>query len=719
MKRDLRIDPAIINNKHVPKNVTDYTKQQYDRLLEIWDDFVANFSTNKSDPRAVERLEDLKEFVYRICMQIKAGKRPGEDMAFAGIKSYWKRFTAGYARERGLIPTKNMESITNAIDPGGEIGRLFDLKPDSGPRNHATAAVFIWIGEFLWTRDWKIFARPRLRVDLWALLCLSAYTSARVSDNIESTARPNSDTGLYYKHAKLIAFRNEDGETEFSMQTTKFLKARNPESSKLPMPDIHEGRFQEARPLYMNPMLFHLVIFIANGALRDYRGKEGLLKLLDVRLGPDQPKMVISWDRMVLSNPIFSGPSGKILGANAFSKVLRELGIRAGFPDPPSLQCFRSEGLTRIDSDPQYSDTQRLKLAGHGNNDIQRQHYASRNPGIDSQAAYLEARGREVVVADYFLQTEEYKKTESKILALSKRKRCDLDVAGPGESPSDESEIVFHPIRKHRRHLQKLEDEELKDYWKNTSTESFVGSQPYICRGVDRPFSRLRPALPYRQRLADLLLVPAKLRSEEGKNAILALLALYESASEVHRPGLDKSHCSCPKEKKPSHLHVYQCKKRQFPFMEFCFFCNIWLDDRDAWEQDCSRHLKEDSLPQELNWQKVETTFLPGFCPFCLWDSSLTASMRLKPFCSVSEWEAHIRSHNQPWQTACPDGRCHDRFGDADSFYYHMHDIHRIPKRLLIPLAQKDGKRKASDDLGVHQPATRIKTEYKWNNTYL
>ncbi|KAI1490338.1 hypothetical protein F5X96DRAFT_679140 [Biscogniauxia mediterranea] len=617
MAQNLAIDPAIVNNKHVPKNVVNGTEQLYKRQLENWDDLV------------VERLEDLKEFMFRMGMQMKADKRPGEDMVWNGIKSYWKRFTAGYARERGPIPAENIISITHAIHPLGEIGRCLNLKPDGGPRKHATAA--------------KMFARPRLRVDLWALLSLAAYTSARVSDytNFQTTCRAPP-------HTVLIAFRNEDGEPEFALQPTKFLKSQNPLSSKLPMPDIHEGQFQKTSPLYLNPMLFHL-------------------------------------DKRILNKPIFSGVNGKIMKANAFSKELRELCVRAGFSDPPSLHCFRAEGLTNIDSNPLYSDTQRLKLAGHGNNAIHRQYYASRNPGIDSQAAYLGAPAREVIVAKHFRefevpwepalwqslplkekerleQTEEYRNIRAKLwAALSKRKGHDLNVAGLDTKvkslSSDESEIIPHPIRKLRRDLQKLEDEELKDLWKNTSTESFAGSQPYVCRGVDRPFSRLRPVLPYRQRLADLLLIPAKLRSPEGREAILALLALYESDSEVERPGLDKSHCSC---------------------------------------RNGGKAPKQDRLPVELSWQRVENTFLPGFCPFCLWDASLPATERLKPFCSMSEWEAHICSHGRPWQTTCPDGRCRGKFEDADSFYGHMYDIHRIPERLLIPSAQKDRKRKAT-----------------------
>ncbi|KAI2606630.1 hypothetical protein GGR54DRAFT_620561 [Hypoxylon sp. NC1633] len=160
-----------------------------------------------------------------------------------------------------------------------------------------------------------------------------------------------------------------------------------------------------------------------------------------------------------------------------------------------------------------------------------------------------------------------------------------------------------------------------------------------------------------------------------------------------------------------SQLHVYQCKKLKVPFAEFCFFCNTWLHDHEAWERDCLSHLERDHLPIELNWKKLETTFIPGLCPFCLWNSSITATARLKPFCTVSEWEAHVRSHDKSWQAVCSDGRCSDKFEDAEAFYHHMHDIHRVPKHLLVPSAQNDWKRKASEDLEAYRPATKIKLE--------
>lgn len=198
-------------------------------------------------------------------LAMRAGMKQDLPLVYGGIRSYWKQFSAGYQRERGEIPAAHITTITRVsfssgqpvshsltsqmIQPRGILGKELNIIPEKGQRRHMTAMHFEWIGEFLWTHDWKIFARPRTRVDVWALLSLSAYTCARVSDYIESSARYKSGTGLYYKvrvpatlssdvlkfaqHAELIVFRNESGESEFALQSTKFLKGKNPQSSKL------------------------------------------------------------------------------------------------------------------------------------------------------------------------------------------------------------------------------------------------------------------------------------------------------------------------------------------------------------------------------------------------------------------------------------------------------------------------------------------------------
>ncbi|CRK14541.1 hypothetical protein BN1723_010373 [Verticillium longisporum] len=753
LQEGVEIPSSIVNDKPVNKNVENITEKNYERQLRNWDDFVEAFG-----PRSVDSLEDLKEYVLRLGLAMRAGLRPEQKLAAKGIKSYWKKFTAGYNRERGTIPKDHVLSVTRLIEPRGALGKLLNLVADTGPRRHATAEVLTWAGEFSWTLDWKIFAQPRLRIDHWTVLQAAAFTAARVSDYIESSARYQSND------TTLIVFRNESGETEFGLQLTKWLKGRRHEPSTLPTPDIHERGNLEAQLLYMNPILFLLSIFCSAGALRDYMGLDGLTRLLDLEVGPGEPAVHIRWHINVLHSPIFSGPSERIMTANLFSSVLRSLFMRAGFPDPPGLHCFRAEGLTNIvcdmpwtfagagltsvDANPTYSDIQRQTTAGHVTNSIQARYYSSRNPGIDSQAAFMRTQARLMNIGEHFrnleiswepelwhslpikrreklAMTEEYQDIEAKIRGspTSKPKRLmDISPTEPTElevkadiktSPPVETKDspLAHPIRKLSRDLENLERRELSELWEETSKSTVVGNKrAFVCRGVNRPFTRLRSIMPLRGQLADLLMIKARLRSPEGRASLEALVKLYQSKSEVDRPGLGTT-CHC-RRLTSDHLHVYQCTKKHVARAEFCFFCNQWLYEPEAWEQHCHKHLTQDHIPMELSWERVETTFLPGYCPFCLWDARLGCSKRLQSFYTLPDWETHIRGHGVSWQARCPDLRCAETFPDGDSFQNHLHDLHHVPKRLFKPAETgfKTGFKRGVDDV-THQGVPAKKTK--------
>jgi hypothetical protein len=92
----------------------------------------------------------------------------------------------------------------------------------------------------------------------------------------------------------------------------------------------------------------------------------------------------------------------------------------------------------------------------------------------------------------------------------------------------------------------------------------------------------------------------------------------------------------------------------------------------------------------EMAYQKIESTFLPGYCPFCLWDVHLPAAKRLHQFCTKKDWETEVKRRSLEWKgERCPDKRCQEKFEDKASFIYHMHDLHHIPKEVLVAIVPK------------------------------
>ena len=89
-----------------------------------------------------------------------------------------------------------------------------------------------------------------------------------------------------------------------------------------------------------------MAILIATKAFRDYETIEDLLEIQLL-----EGEMVhLQWKESVRDLPFFKsmsvrGAPGKIETATTFSKRLRLLGFRAGYPRPPTIYNFRDEGL--------------------------------------------------------------------------------------------------------------------------------------------------------------------------------------------------------------------------------------------------------------------------------------------------------------------------------------------------------------------------------------
>ncbi|KAK0710202.1 hypothetical protein B0T26DRAFT_724321 [Lasiosphaeria miniovina] len=99
-------------------------------------------------------------------------------------------------------------------------------------------------------------------------------------------------------------------------------------------------------PLICNPMLPILAILVATKAFRDYETIEDLLAIQSL----EGEMLHLQWRESIRDLPFFKSISaraapGKIETANAFSRRIRQLGFRAGYPRPPTIHDFRAEDL--------------------------------------------------------------------------------------------------------------------------------------------------------------------------------------------------------------------------------------------------------------------------------------------------------------------------------------------------------------------------------------
>jgi len=91
-------------------------------------------------------------------------------------------------------------------------------------------------------------------------------------------------------------------------------------------------------------MLPILAKAITENAFRDYSTIDELLGIEP----PDEEMYPLQLNESVLDIPFFQDPAGKMQKTTAFGNRLKALGLRAGYPRPPTIHDFRAEGLVLI-----------------------------------------------------------------------------------------------------------------------------------------------------------------------------------------------------------------------------------------------------------------------------------------------------------------------------------------------------------------------------------
>jgi hypothetical protein len=112
-----------------------------------------------------------------------------------------------------------------------------------------------------------------------------------------------------------------------------------------PKNSISEG--YEKAPLFCNSLLFTLAKLLSRNAFRDFSTIESLLEFVPPK---DTRSYPIAWRDDLLEQPFFlgAGRNGSIETASAFHRRQKDAGIRACFPDPPTMHDWRANSLFLI-----------------------------------------------------------------------------------------------------------------------------------------------------------------------------------------------------------------------------------------------------------------------------------------------------------------------------------------------------------------------------------
>ncbi|KAH8659479.1 hypothetical protein BGZ61DRAFT_499816 [Ilyonectria robusta] len=440
---------------------------------------------------------------------------------------------------------------------------------------------------------------------------------------------------------------------------------------KRPQHALYEGN--EPGLLCFNPMLPFLARLLAYEAFRDYKTIEDLLTIVP----PEDEMLVLQWKDDLLETPFFKSQStDNIETAAAFSHRQRLLGLRAGYATPPRHHDIRAEGLHLMNLFE--SEATRMVYAGHTDPNTLPKHYLPRN-SADGQAAYHGQKRRGICLPAKkqfeFENSPEFIRINKELV---KRR-------GTSDSKSSQERIKLYAEKR------KMLAKELRDWQKRQPVKH--DDAPGYHRAI---FDRVRFMMPERDRLAQNLFEIDTLRSPIGLSVLRDMLALYQKSSNVeYRPGLEPDKCPCGKGNDSSYdwRHVYAYFKaamaKAYGFAELCFLCNEWFHCTEAWGAHCQHHLDHpDSLPvwcDPLTYGGVLAR--AGYCPFCLGDRNLPASVRMHQFKIRWTWLDHIQTHIRTLEGGdmpvhCPilHPTCPGVFKSVQELQFHLQDAFGVER---------------------------------------
>lgn len=134
------------------------------------------------------------------------------------VRKNWNAFTAAWRRADpdGLeIPRDIARSVTNVglslilVSTikywtktqfiKGPLAEEVGLTTSKRPRRFATKTHLLPFARQLWMTDWFEYKSPATRVDDWLLHLANTFSSSRIGEYIESSCRPGTGRGLYYR----------------------------------------------------------------------------------------------------------------------------------------------------------------------------------------------------------------------------------------------------------------------------------------------------------------------------------------------------------------------------------------------------------------------------------------------------------------------------------------------------------------------------------------
>ncbi|KAF2195618.1 hypothetical protein K469DRAFT_758244 [Zopfia rhizophila CBS 207.26] len=373
-------DMTGISDSVVLTPLVPWTERLYDQIWMVWVE--CKEIKPAATPHDIPTAKHFVEFLA-LCSKGQEGRlRPSTHSTYM----YWRRFYSIWERETcNPIPKYVRNTIKNVW------GRQSFLH------------IFV-ANMFIWQHDWHEYKHDGIRIRNTCLMQQYAFSSGRIGELVESSARGGSGKGLHFGFRRLIY-------SSLTMMAIKFQRYAyiSVENMRRDCRTLHMVKGLPQHPLYEgitipveDPVMFIITTGLAMNAFREYTT---IHQILAVRPKPDMVYALIKWKDGMLNKPFHqtmtsAGFTGRIVSSSSFDKDLGCWSLHAGYEKPIRVHHVRKEALIKAD-DNGYSMEERMKFAGHRNPNTFRWSYMAPMSTVDGQGSFLNTELRRDHIEDF------------------------------------------------------------------------------------------------------------------------------------------------------------------------------------------------------------------------------------------------------------------------------------------------------------------------------
>ncbi|KAK5988066.1 hypothetical protein PT974_12203 [Cladobotryum mycophilum] len=658
INRGLTLDRSKISPHKVHRTLRPKSQKSYSYEMERWKAFLKEFPD--SDPRDMQTLKQYAEYLG-LSMTGKLDKN-AQMPTTSSVRNKLRQFCNAWERDfRQSIPQEVRLSMSPYVE--GELAKkigLFTGKKSHKEKSFFTVESYGRMQIYHWAHDTYDYVHDGYRVDNTNLLNGHCFTSARLQEICQAK----------YQDLKLMLSWNED-RPEFRLSLTREICKGNdinqPEHTFAEWLTDSEGL---PPPLFAQPILHWLANIISSGVSAELRTVDDALKM---RPPAHSRFRVIEWQEEMKQTPVFptwtrDGQEKASRNPTSWGSQASSWANRAGFPNGVPLHALRREALIKC-NDHGYSLPQVLKFASQNNTNVLVNHYLGNISTIDGAANFLGMQHRTDLAEDFRSATMKWNPNLQSALSM-------MDLEKLEKNPDYQE--VCRTIDELTRKIATTSSESIRT---DLQTQRSVVYEER--RAIQRKtLKQIQTSQPITYNTNGTLYERHQGGLSTPKKPGLDICASgsYYTSYKRSQCGLP-SHVTASSGALPSFLMLSSNEK---------YTHHEWVASKDEWQAHCQAHINQRDVP----WRCDPVTFrhataCAGYCPVCLGNAHFPAYKRLKQYPDRAVWKKHI-SHcisvyiHQLTKTSeylhCPHWLCDFTSNSKDELWYHLGDIHSIPK---------------------------------------